>query len=489
MNRDKLIDFCAKCVALCIIPFYKLYKKIKGFTCRNVSGKNMKNKSKKIENTKIYSLKKKDKTAEIKEKVKAFLISKNVLSKRNIQMAVAVLVLAIVVVGVGINYNNTIKQAEMQALIEQNKPLNLDELTQEDRELILGVRKFIHPTIFGYAISVNNNEISFFENKKQANEVLSLIKESYLEKDVEYAEVFFNERVEVIPAIRDITSGIEYDTVDDAIYFISKGSDEKKSHEVKKGENFWIIAQRYNVGVDDLIKANPKVAPRALQIGETISLIVPKPFISVSTVRLAKYEESIPFDIVYEDNANLYKGEFRTKVDGVYGHREVDAKIYYKNGVEIGRVVLSEKISSNPSKKVVYRGTKNPPPRKGTGVFAKPITRGYVTSEFGWRWGRRHNGIDIGIPTGTPVTAADGGVVVFAGTKGGYGKCVIIDHGANLETRYAHNSKLYVKTGDKVFKGQTISASGNTGVSTGPHLHFEIRKNNVPVNPRGYLSF
>ena len=204
---------------------------------------------------------------------------------------------------------------------------------------------------------------------------------------------------------------------------------------------------------------------------------------------MASYPEAIPFEIEYEDNPNMYKGEFKTKVAGVKGERVVDAEVYYENGIEVGRLVLEEEIMSDPSIKVVYRGTKDPPPRKGTGTFAKPITRGIVTSEFGWRWGRRHNGIDIGLPIGSDVKAADGGVVVFSGTKGGYGKCVIIDHGANLKTLYAHNNKLYVKKGDKVFKGQTIAASGNTGVSTGPHLHFEIQKNGTPVNPRNYLKF
>ena len=149
------------------------------------------------------------------------------------------------------------------------------------------------------------------------------------------------------------------------------------------------------------------------------------------------------------------------------GERFVEAEVYKVNGLEVGRVIQSEEILDEPTTKVVYRGTKDPPPKKGTGVFAKPTSRGYITSGFGWRWGRQHTGIDIGVAIGTPVTAADGGEVIFSGTKGGYGKCIIIDHGANMKTLYAHNSKLYVRKGDKVFKGQTIAASGNTGRSTG----------------------
>ena len=87
------------------------------------------------------------------------------------------------------------------------------------------------------------------------------------------------------------------------------------------------------------------------------------------------------------------------------------------------------------------------------------------------------------------VYAADGGVVIYAGWKGTFGKLVIIDHGANMLSYYAHNDQLLVGAGEKVFKGQVITYSGNTGRSTGPHLHFEVRKNNRPVNPRNYVSY
>jgi murein DD-endopeptidase MepM/ murein hydrolase activator NlpD len=91
--------------------------------------------------------------------------------------------------------------------------------------------------------------------------------------------------------------------------------------------------------------------------------------------------------------------------------------------------------------------------------------------------------------SGSTVVAADAGTVVFSGSGGSYGYLVKIDHGKGVVSYYGHNSKLLVKVGDKVFKGQTISLSGNTGRSTGPHLHFEIRVNDIPVNPEKYLKF
>jgi murein DD-endopeptidase MepM/ murein hydrolase activator NlpD len=112
---------------------------------------------------------------------------------------------------------------------------------------------------------------------------------------------------------------------------------------------------------------------------------------------------------------------------------------------------------------------------------------GPVTSEFGPRWGRLHNGFDIGVPIGAPVVSMSAGTVVEAGWQGGYGQTVVVDHGGGLTTLYAHLSVLEVATGAWVEAGSQIALSGNTGRSTGPHLHFETRVDDVPVDPRGTL--
>jgi murein DD-endopeptidase MepM/ murein hydrolase activator NlpD len=112
---------------------------------------------------------------------------------------------------------------------------------------------------------------------------------------------------------------------------------------------------------------------------------------------------------------------------------------------------------------------------------------GPVTSGFGMRWGRMHTGIDIAVPAGTPVHASASGTVVYAGWMSGYGYLVAIDHGNGLATAYAHNSSLLVAVGQHVAQGDTISLSGSTGHSTGPHVHFEVRVNGVPVDPLLYL--
>jgi len=126
------------------------------------------------------------------------------------------------------------------------------------------------------------------------------------------------------------------------------------------------------------------------------------------------------------------------------------------------------------------------PVRQGSGSLIWPVN-GPVSSGFGMRWGRLHAGIDIPVPVGTGVRAADGGRVAIAGWVGGYGNYICIQHSGALSTCYGHNTSLNVSVGQSVSQGQIIASSGNTGNSTGPHVHFETRVNGNPVDPLGYL--
>ncbi|HEY9723328.1 MAG TPA: peptidoglycan DD-metalloendopeptidase family protein [Oscillatoriaceae cyanobacterium] len=131
-------------------------------------------------------------------------------------------------------------------------------------------------------------------------------------------------------------------------------------------------------------------------------------------------------------------------------------------------------------------------PLQGTGQFNWPLA-GFITSPFGYRFhpilhrNIMHAGMDIAAPAGTPIHAADSGVVLYSGWYGGYGQVVIINHGHGLTSLYGHQSKLGCVTGQRVVKGQVIGYVGSTGLSTGPHCHFEIRQNGVPVNPMNYV--
>lgn len=128
----------------------------------------------------------------------------------------------------------------------------------------------------------------------------------------------------------------------------------------------------------------------------------------------------------------------------------------------------------------------------GTGIFAFP-SNARISSGFGWRmhpilgYQRFHSGIDFADSYGSPIRAADSGVVIFAGWHGSYGRTVIISHGNDITTLYAHCSELHVYEGQNVQRGQIIANIGSTGLSTGPHLHFEVRRSGTPIDPAPYL--
>lgn len=139
------------------------------------------------------------------------------------------------------------------------------------------------------------------------------------------------------------------------------------------------------------------------------------------------------------------------------------------------------RMSGDPSADAVAGSVKG-----AGGALIWPVN-GQLTSPFGPRWGRLHAGIDIAVPTGTPVRAAQAGTVTIAAVVGAYGNYVCVSHSAGLSTCYAHNSSLRVRVGQRVAQGDVIAAAGNTGISTGPHVHFETRINGTPRDPMGFL--
>lgn len=151
-------------------------------------------------------------------------------------------------------------------------------------------------------------------------------------------------------------------------------------------------------------------------------------------------------------------------------------------------------ISSNAARAAAQRASRSSsaaPPDDGGRVSGSGMrwpVNGTLTSAFGPRWGRLHAGMDIASPNGTPIRAAKGGTVIFAGVQGGYGNVVIIDHGGGLTTLYAHQSRLGTNDGAEVNGGEVIGYVGSTGQSTGNHVHFETRLNGSPQNPQRYLS-
>lgn len=233
------------------------------------------------------------------------------------------------------------------------------------------------------------------------------------------------------------------------------------NHTVQEGENLSGIAARYGCDVETLLGLNQDLHADRLRTGQTIR---------VMTGRGAVYQ--------------LRKGE--TLADLSKRFWVAEEKIRAANGL-----LPHEEVK--PGEEIILPGIK---PRRrdddlasrglGPLYIAWPV-RGWISSRFGQRWGRMHEGLDIAVFTGSAVRASAPGRVEFAGWRAGYGQLVIIDHGRGIHTRYGHNSRLLVRAGQWVDRGQTIAFSGSTGTSTGPHVHFEVRVNGRPQNPLSWL--
>ncbi|MFP4016189.1 MAG: peptidoglycan DD-metalloendopeptidase family protein [Halanaerobiales bacterium] len=228
-------------------------------------------------------------------------------------------------------------------------------------------------------------------------------------------------------------------------------------HRVSRGDNLWVIANKYDINIDTLIGANDITNMNKIQIGDELRILPIK-------------------GILYKINPGESLWTISRKFD-----------ITIKSIVEANAIVNPDLVK--PGVSLILPGAR---PEFGysdrlSKRFIKPINA-RISSYFGPRWGKQHEGIDWAVNVGTKVRAARSGKVIYSDWASGYGYTVVIEHQKGVRTLYAHNSKLLVHGGQWVEQGQVISLSGNTGRSTGPHLHFEIQINGRPVNPLNYLE-
>ena len=201
------------------------------------------------------------------------------------------------------------------------------------------------------------------------------------------------------------------------------------------------------------------------------------PLVHVKTVEEATQEEPVPFPTTYVNNNEMYKGESRVVTEGKDGLKEVTYRVTRVNGEEIDREKLSERIIKEPVAKVIERGTLS--------RFAWPVAGGGRLSQG---FSGRHNGIDIAAPSGTSVLAAESGTVVCSSWGPATGNYIVIYHG-DYWTVYLHNSRNLVSAGQSVSRGQVIAKVGSSGNSTGPHLHFEVRRGTGSSKWPGYYYY
>ncbi len=324
------------------------------------------------------------------------------------------------------------------------------------------------------------------KSEGDAKVVLERIKNQYNAEGMECGSEILN-KIEL--KSEETTYSESYD-VDEAIKALNDVTESTRDYVVKSGDSLWGIAHEHDMNLYAFLDMNPQVGD-VIKVGDVLNVPAPKPVVDVKTViRGAVIEEAIEAELVEVPDASLYIGQSRITDYGTDGWHKITADITRINGVEDAtmRVVIKDEILSQPIPGKISIGTTPVPRGVGSGKFRWPVSGFTISSRFGPRWGGVHTGLDMALATGNPVHACDEGVVVFAGwNKGGYGNLIKVDHKNGYQTWYAHLSKIYVRNGEVVAKGETIGAVGNTGFSTGPHLHLEIRVNGVAKNPINYL--
>ena len=343
------------------------------------------------------------------------------------------------------------------------------------------------PHITAWAISVDGAELAVAAGSDELYRILDSIAQPYLPENVLRYE--FVEDVQIYPV--ELPIDTQFEDLGPLWEELSALRVEEAVYVVKKGDTFNAIAYSLGMWPYELALLNPDVIVDRLSIGQELIIQRAVPRLSVLAFTEEIYESVVPSPVEYIETADLYVGSTKVKEQGEDGLALITAQVTYVNNEEMGRDILESTTLKEATTTYTYTGTTPRPKTASNGYYIWPV-KGSITSNFGYRYifgsYSYHLGIDIAVPTGTAVKAADGGTVIKSGWEGTYGYLVAIRHDNGTVTYYGHNSSLLVKVGEKVYQGQIIAKSGATGNVTGPHCHFEIRVNGTCVNPLNYLK-
>lgn len=309
----------------------------------------------------------------------------------------------------------------------------------KEEELKNALLNYSTNTIKGSLIKVDDHPLTYILNNEEANYILESIKNYYINTLKEDKSSITN---------CSIKNKISYEAIDLSLKDI-KGLQQC---------------------VDELISSESK-----------------KPLFNVEVKINKKESLTINPNLSIKTSADMDIGTNKVAFNGECGLKDVVKESIYLNNNLVSEKIISEKIIKEPKDKIVVKGINGPLPQNKEVAFIEKPSRGLITSNFGERWGKNHKGIDIAGNIGDPINCPLDGTVTYSGWMDGYGNVIILNHGNGLETRYGHCSKLNVKKNDKIKKNDIIALIGNTGNSTGPHLHFEVRKNGEAVNPINYI--
>lgn len=377
-------------------------------------------------------------------------------------------------------------EVSLASSVQTHKVRRADGPVLDEQQLRVALEGKLSFSAAAWSVKVNGVSVVALRTEAEARRVIEEIKAEYSRpgKGAVLVDARFLQGVEVVP---ERVSLSRLRSPEEAKRILLRGTDKLVTYTVKRGDSLWRIAQQHGLTVEDLRRANPGVAQDdLLQVGQELAVVKAEPYVTVVTVEQLVQEVPVPRPVEVKLSQDRWPWEEVVEVAGRDGRKRITYEICRRAGVVVERRIVEEVILEEPVPRVIVRGSRQVP-ALGTGKLYWPVEGGgHITSGFGWRRRDWHPAIDIAAPQGTPVRAADSGVVTFAGWQAGYGRLVIIDHGGGMTTRYGHLSRSQVQPGDRVERGQVIGAVGQTGRATGPHLHFEVRVGGEARNPLQY---
>lgn len=350
-------------------------------------------------------------------------------------------------------------------------------------------------------VFVNAEDVKNYKNdtQKKIDTTGTLIEDISISEKITITESFISTDEQIFDDVTTLTK-----------YLLFGSLDKDQEYTVQPGDTIETVSFNNKLGVEEFLIVNPEFtnANNLLSVGQKVNISLIDPVFSIVVQKHVVEDLPKNYETITKDDSSMYQGQTKVETEGVNGVQRVTSKVRYVNGQAEPAVITNYTTITEPINKVVLRGTKSLPsqsiytgtgsPAITSGIWGWPTVSPYiVTSEFKYRWGRLHAGLDIsGCGFGSPIFAIGPGTVTsvtsgcpgqgYLGSScgGGYGNAVFVDHGNGMLVKYAHLNTVNAHVGQSVSRGTIVGTMGNSGSSSGTHLHFEVRVNGNPINPR-----
>ncbi len=326
----------------------------------------------------------------------------------------------------------------------------------------------------------DSEKIAKFMDKKLSDYAISL-------SDL-VSEVYYTKHIEYQPGVY-LAESVR--SPEEILGILTEENEMIRRYTIQEGDSPQLVAAKFNMTLEELLELNPSME-RTFGEGQLVKVRTISRYIPIAYTKNMNITSYIDYASVEVETSSLNLGERKTLSKGVVGEKVSEVSITYIDGVEEERRILRSAVTREPVTEQIGIGTYSPEPASkdtvflGNGMFGWPVDGGYISD--GYISDRNHKGIDIAAPYGSDIYASEAGIVVTAGwNSGGYGYYVIIEHTDGYRTLYAHCSVVIAYEGQTVEKGQVIAKVGSTGNSSGNHCHYEVRLNNICVDPGFYL--